>query len=194
MSLQRIAALALLAASALHAQSFGVQVGADAPLGDLKKDTSKDPKLTAGAFLFLDEYDGHVLKPRVDFTRSFEQTGYQEAGAGKGQALKVQTFSVGLDYNFYFSEKGGEGWYFLLGGQLNEARSTWSQTAQTLKANRLSGAFSAGLGCVVVPHVGFEVRFTGGGKYTNWTPDGTGAWMENRASMSGVSAGVMLLF
>jgi len=187
-------ALGLMAASALQAQSFGVQLGATWPQETLKTDLGSHAVFSGGAFLFFDEFDGNVFKPRLDVSSSHRQANYQRGAVGDGHALKLDTASLGFDYNYYFSQKGGEGWYLLLGGQVNYARSNWEAPVTPLKANRTSGAFSIGFGSVVIPHLGFEVRYTGGGKYTNFTKNDSGAWIENRASMAGLSASVVFLF
>jgi len=180
----------LLVTMPLSSQSFyGVQIGAAAPFTQLKDDAGSKPVIQGTAFLFLDRYDGHAFKPRIDYV-SFRQGDFLKEALGSGHSLKVDIASLGGDYNYYFSEKSGEGFYVLVGAQASQARTNWQSPAGPLFKTRYGVSVSGGFGSILMPHVGVEARYTGGSHFARF--DQSGGFYDNSACF--VTVSLVLLF
>lgn len=178
-------------ASPLSAQIpfFGFQAGASLPFTQLRDDLGSKPAFQGTAFLFLDRYDGHVFKPRADYVR-FREPDFMKDTLGTGHPLKVELASLGVDYNYYFTEKGGEGFYVLAGAQAVQARTRWESPAGPLDKKKVGVSVAAGFGIILMPHLGVEARFSGGSPFARFTNSGDS--YDNSANLATVS--LVLLF
>ncbi len=144
--------------------SFGLQVHGTSPRSELKNDAGSTFGYGGTGFMMIDIYDGHAFKPRLDIT-TFTNQDFQKNTAGAGRNLKVSIYSLGVDYNFFPGRKAGEGWYLLLGAALDRTQTTWNSPTGRLSESMLKPGYSAGVGIIAAPHVGFEVKYLKG-QYT----------------------------
>jgi hypothetical protein len=182
-------AAAMTAPLAAQVPFFGFQVGASMPVVQLKEDFGSKMALQGTAFLFLDRYDGHAIKPRLDYV-SFREPDFLKDTLGAGHSLKMDVVSLGADYNYYFTQRGGEGFYLLAGLQAVQAHTRWESPGGPLDKKRIGASLAGGLGMVLVPHVGLEARFAGGNLFPRFRE--TGEAYENTASS--VTLSLVLLF
>lgn len=147
--------LALLTAAGLSLQAepprYGVQGLVNVPLGDLKDFVDSKPGPGLGVHGTFDLGDGHMLRPRLDYSV------YPEASFG---TLKqnASSLSLGGDYLYFLAEKP-EGFY--LTGGLAAARWSFETKDAVSKAtaDTTKLALAAGVGYQWNATVGTEARF-----------------------------------
>ena len=143
----------LAAALSLQAQSwhYGLQGAVNLPLTSLKDYVDSKPGPGLGVHGTYDLGDGHMLRPRLDYTA------YPEAAFGSIKR-KASTLGLGGDYLFFISGKP-EGLYLTLG----VAGSRWSFSttggATTLPSSTTKIGLTGGVGCQWSATLGTELRF-----------------------------------
>lgn len=149
--------------------SFGLQAGLSQANGDLKSSAgSRGTALGGGLNLTYDLGEGHLLRPRMDYTRykrSPDQPLYDEEDGslvGTG-SVQLSNLSAGLDY-LYFIKGKAEGFYLTGGLSANrwKANATASNDVASASASSTTTrfGFAAGVGYQVNNWVGMETRFT----------------------------------
>jgi len=147
--------LAILAAATLalkaEAPRYGVQGLVNVPLGDLKDFVDSKPGPGVGVHGTFDLGDGHMLRPRLDYTI------YPEASFATVKQ-SATSLSLGGDYLYFLAGKP-EGFYFTAGIAAVrwsfETKDTFSKvTADTTKLG-----LAAGVGYQWNATVGTEARF-----------------------------------
>jgi hypothetical protein len=173
-----LSSLALIT-SAAQAQDIklGAQITVSKPQGDL--DTLMDGRagLGIGAHLFIDLDHGHALVPRVDYVAYERNTDYSYGYNASYDEyvditkIKAELFSIGVDYNYFFSGRANKGLYVAAGvayvsGKLtvdgdvydNSAYSNYSESASDSETKTALG-YSVGGGFMFNPHMGVEVKY-----------------------------------
>lgn len=148
-----LAVLTMLGASTMQAAdtTFGFQITASKPQSDL--DDFVDGKIGYGGGIhaLVDLSNGHGIVPRIDYTVYKESTHNLET--------KFSALNIGADYNYYISQRTGEGFY-LLGG-LGYSSGKFETSYVTLSSSETKGALyiQAGLGMTFTKNVGAELRY-----------------------------------
>jgi hypothetical protein len=111
----------VLVGTAGFAQSadFGIQVGGAIPTGDIAKPVDHAWGLTGGLQARMGFSGGHAIVPRADYA--------QFSGTVDGIKCKESVFTLGVDYNYYFSRRIGDGLY--VGGGLGYLQKKETYTA-----------------------------------------------------------------
>ncbi len=158
-----VAILGMISSTLLIAQnvSYGLNIQGAFPLSDFKDSLDKKVGWGLGAFALFDMWDGHAFKPRVD-ALTFANPDFQKNALGSGNGLKVRIYSLGVDYNYFFGQKTGEGGYLILGGGLDNAKTTWDSPTGNVQDTKNGISYGAGLGIIAAPHVGFEAKYVRG--------------------------------
>jgi len=107
-----VAALAASTAGIAQTADFGLQGGLTFPMGDMTHIVGSDLSLALGAQFRFGLRGGHALVTRVDYV-SF--SGRDDSWVPSAKVTE-NLLSIGLDYNYYFSRRVGQGFY--LGGGL----------------------------------------------------------------------------
>ncbi len=144
----------LAAALSVQAQSwhYGLQGSVNLPLTSLKDYVDSKPGPGLGVHGTYDLGDGHMLRPRLDFTA------YPEAAFGSIKR-KASSLSLGGDYLFFIAGKP-EGLYLTLGA----AGSRWSfgntGGPATVTSSTTKIGLTGGVGYQWSATLGTELRFT----------------------------------
>lgn len=140
---------------------FGAQATLALPQGDMGKSDYLDGKLGYGLGIhaLVPLQGGHALVPRLDYTM------YKRSLEGDAD-LKVNVLAIGGDYNYFISEKPGDGFYVLAG--LGYSSMKWEISSGPFSINETKGTYylAAGGGFQFTPNVGVELRYTHA-KYTD---------------------------
>jgi hypothetical protein len=130
---------------------FGVQVHGNIPTGDLK--TAVDSKLGVGggAHATFDLGDGHMIRPRIDYTF------FPEATVSTIRN-KVNDLSLGADY-LYFLEGKPTGVYLTGGLSLNHWKVDASSSLGSFSGSSNKLGVAAGAGFNFNRTFGAELRF-----------------------------------
>lgn len=159
-----ILALALLAASAVHAEDvrFGVQATVSQPSGDFGNKDWMDSKLGLGVGLqaVIHLEGGAAIVPRIDYmTYKNDRT----IGAWINEDAKINILSAGADFQYYFSGKVSQGFYLLggLGYARGDFNTSYSSNTVTMNVNGTKGALylQGGVGIHFTPNFGLEARY-----------------------------------
>ncbi|WP_243303259.1 outer membrane beta-barrel protein [Geothrix oryzisoli] len=168
--------LAVLAAAALslraEAPRYGVQGLVNIPLGDLKDFVDSKPGPGVGVHGTFDLGDGHMLRPRLDYSV------FPEASFG---SLKQSAWdlSLGGDYLYFIAGKP-EGLY-VTGGLAVVRWSFETKDAFTkVTANTTKLGLAAGVGYQWNATVGTELRYTYSKVDSGFTADGLQAGVTIR--------------
>ena len=154
MKTTRLASLIALLATTLSLQAeaprFGVQGAFNIPLGELKDYVDSKPAAGVGVHGTFDLGDGHMVRPRLDYSI------YPEA-ALLATKQKASNFGLGGDYLYFIAEKP-EGLYFT--GGLAVMRWVFEQTEPVAtSSNTTKLALTLGLGYQWNATVGLEARY-----------------------------------
>lgn len=153
-------ALATLAVAGNSARAedprFGVQVHGNFPTGDLKDAVDSKLGIGGGAHVTFDLSQGHVIRPRIDYTFFPETTLNSGAAAIKN---KVNNLSAGADY-LYFIDGKPEGLYLTGGLAYNHWKVEATALGQTYSDTSNKLGFAAGAGFNFNASFGAELRFT----------------------------------
>jgi opacity protein-like surface antigen len=147
--------LAILAAASLalraEAPRYGVQGLVNVPLGDLKDFVDSKPGPGVGVHGTFDLGDGHMLRPRLDYTI------YPEASFATVKQ-SATSLSLGGDYLYFLAGKP-EGFYFTAG----IAAVRWSfetkDVFSKVSADTTKLGLAGGVGYQWNATVGTEARF-----------------------------------
>jgi hypothetical protein len=150
-----LCALAILATASLALQAesprYGVQGLVNLPLGDLKTFVDNSPGAGVGVHGTVDLMDGHMVRPRLDYSV------FQEATFGTLKQ-KASYLSLGADYLYFIAGKP-EGLYFT--GGLSAVR--WSfehkDPASKVTSDTTKFGLAAGIGYQWNATVGTEARW-----------------------------------
>lgn len=167
-----------LAASLARAEDprFGVQAHGNVPTGDLKDAVDSKLGVGGGAHVTFDLGDGHMIRPRIDYTFFPEAT----VSAIRN---KVNDLSLGADYLYFISGKT-EGLYLTGGLSFNHWKVDVTAAGISSSDTSNKPGFAAGLGYNFNASFGAEVRLITS-KYASGTKDFTA---------SAIQAGVTLRF
>lgn len=108
--------------AAQHAD-FGLQGGLTFPSGDFTSRVGSDPSFSYGAQGRFQIRNGHALVVRFDLV---DYSG-SDATFSPAASVKDKLFSFGVEYNYYFSRRVGQGFY--LGGGLGYIQKREQYTA-----------------------------------------------------------------
>ena len=153
MKISSLSTLAILAATAFSLQAepprYGVQGLVNIPMGDLKTYVDSNPGIGIGVQGTFDLGDGHMLRPRLDY--SF----YQQATISSIKQ-NASYLSLGGDYLYFIAGKP-EGLYFTAG--LSAVRWTFQYQDPGTKLTNDTTKF--GVGCRHRLPVGLQHRNRG---------------------------------
>lgn len=130
---------------------FGVQAHANLPNGDLNDAVDSKLGLGGGVHGTFDLGDGHVIRPRLDYTI------YPEATV-KAIRSKFNDLAVGADYLYFLSGKP-EGFYLTAGLGLHRWNVDRTAAGVTYTGTSSKPGFAAGAGFNFNSSVGVEARF-----------------------------------
>lgn len=130
---------------------LGVQGMVNVPLGDLKGFVDSKPGPGVGVHATFDLLDGHVLRPRMDFS-VFPEAAF----ASKKQT--ATNFSLGGDYLYFFAEKP-EGLYLAAGLSVTRWSFETKIDAAKTTSSTTKLSLAGGLGYQWNATLGTEVRF-----------------------------------
>ncbi len=147
--------LAILAAAALSLQAepprYGVQALVNVPLGDLKTYVDNNPGIGIGVQGTFDLGDGHMLRPRLDY--SF----YQQATFASIKQ-NVSYLSLGGDY-LYFLAGRPEGLYLTAGLSAMRWSFQYQDSGTNLTSDTTKVGVAAGAGYQWDYNIGTEIRW-----------------------------------
>lgn len=146
--------LAILAAAALslgaEAPRYGVQGLVNVPLGDLKDYVDSKPGPGIGIHGTFDLGDGHMLRPRLDYSV------YPEASFASVKKT-ASNLSLGCDYLYFIAGKP-EGLYLTAGLSAMRWSFETKGAPPTLPGNTTKFGLAAGVGYQWNATVGTEAR------------------------------------
>jgi opacity protein-like surface antigen len=145
-----------IAASLARAEDprFGVQVHGNIPTGDLKDTVDSKLGLGGGAHVTFDLGDGHLIRPRLDYT-FFPETSLNSGAASVKN--KVNDLSVGADYLYFLNGKT-EGLYLTGGLSFNHWKVDKTSVGESFSSTSNKPGFAAGVGFNLNPSFGGEIR------------------------------------
>jgi opacity protein-like surface antigen len=147
--------LAILAATALSLQAeaprYGVQGLVNIPLGDLKDFVDSKPGPGVGVHGTFDLGDGHMLRPRLDYTL------YPEASFASVKQ-SATSLSLGGDYLYFIAGKP-EGLYLTAGISAVRWSFETKDAFAKVTADTTKPGLAAGVGYQWNATVGTEARF-----------------------------------
>jgi len=155
MKISSLSTLAILATTvpSLRAEAprYGVQGLVNIPLGDLKTYVDNNPGIGIGVHGTFDLGDGHMLRPRLDYSL------YQQATLATARQT-ASYLSLGGDYLYFIAGKP-EGLYFTAG--LSAVRWTFQHQdpGTNLTDDTTKFGVSAGIGYQWDYNIGTEVRW-----------------------------------
>ena len=171
---------------ALHAEDprFGIQAHGSFPIGDLKDKVDSKAGAGLGVHATLDLGQGHVIRPRADYT-FFPEATFPMA------TNKIKNLSAGVDY-LYFLNRKPEGLYLTTGLSFNHwnvdssyaASGGYPAGSSTFSSNKAGYAFGAGFN--------FNTTFGAELRYLTSRQIRLGQGFDTPASM--LQAGVTLRF
>jgi hypothetical protein len=135
---------------------FGVQVHGSIPTGDLKDAVDTKLGLGGGAHVTFDLDDGHVIRPRLDYTLFPEAT---LTGSGAAVKSKINNLSAGADY-LYFVDRKPEGLYFTGGLSFNHWKVDVNIAGISSSATSNKAGVAVGVGYNYNASFGAELRYT----------------------------------
>lgn len=168
----RLALGALLLAGTLaqaEEPRFGVQVHGNIPTGDLKDAVDSKLGVGGGAQVTFDLGDGHMLRPRLDYTFFPEAT-------VKAIRNKVNSLAIGADYQ-WFPAGRPEGLYVTGGLALHHWKAEGSVGGLSFSETSNKPGFAAGVGFNFNPSFGAELRAVST-KYGTGTKDATATLLQ----------------
>lgn len=149
MRLRNILPLVALLAAPAFAQDvhFGLSAGVNKAMGDAKDLGFDKIGLGIGVDLGIEFKGGHVLRPRLDYTK----TSHKDFSD-----VTLATTTFGVDYNYFVSGKAAEGFYLIAGiGRAN------TKVEYPGGSDSESGmAYAAGFGFNFTQLVGANLRYT----------------------------------
>ncbi|HJW73356.1 MAG TPA: porin family protein [Geothrix sp.] len=150
--------LALTAAPAFAQDAhFGLQAGISMPQSDAKDFVDSKMGLGLGLNVGIEFTGGHVLRPRLDFTRT--KGTLNELGVSFDNT--VTTTTLGMDYNYFVSGKATEGFYLIAG--LGFAKTKVEASVPgfgSASDSKNALAIALGAGFQFTPMVGADLRYT----------------------------------
>lgn len=167
MMFNRLALLALLAAGAgLSAQDtrFGIHANLNFPQSDLKDAVDNKMGYGLGVHVAVDLGQGHLLRPRFDYTQFPKWT---ESGIGWSESTQFRKMALGVDYLYYVSGKASEGLYLTAGLAANRWNVKWEENvaglgSSSLNENTTKLGLTAGLGYQFNKTFGTELTYESG--------------------------------
>jgi len=159
-------ALALIASPAFAQNAhFGLQGGISMPQSDAKDLVDSKTGITLGLAVPIDLKGGHVLRPRLDYTKTKGSQSGTIYGYSGSADVEITTTMIGMDYNYYVSGKATDGFYLIAG--LGYANTKLAATLNVSGFGSASGDSSAGgmalafgVGYQFTPLVGGDIRYT----------------------------------
>lgn len=150
-----LAACTLLMTPFAEASTFriGIQPNISLPQGDLRGKDFTNGKMGygGGAHLMMGFDNGHAILLRGDYLHFENKSEYT--------TVKMQTYKVGIDHNYFLSKKVNRGLYFTAGiGYINN-RILEESTETLYEDNKKSFYFGGGLGYMFTPMIGLEVKY-----------------------------------
>ena len=147
------ALLALGTCASAQELRYGVQAHLSLPSGDLKEAVDNKAGLGLGAHLTLDFGQGHLLRPRFDYTA------YPDATVFDGISNKMDVLSLGVDYLYQLEGSTG---FYVTGGL---AANRWKSEVEisglgTFSSNTTKLGYAAGVGYAFNAQVSAEARLT----------------------------------
>jgi hypothetical protein len=150
-----LCALAILATASLALQAesprYGVQGLVNLPLGDLKTFVDNSPGAGVGVHGTIDLMDGHMVRPRLDYSV------FQEATFGTLKQ-KASYLSLGGDYLYFIAGKP-EGLYFTGGLSAVRWSFEYKDPASKITSDTTKFGLAAGIGYQWNATVGTEARW-----------------------------------
>lgn len=157
MTLTRLSICWLVAASALTALQaqevrYGVQGHISLPMGDLKDAVDDKAGIGGGIHLTVDFGQGHLLRPRVDYTA------FPDANVFSGMTNKVNDLSLGLDYLYLLEGRTG---FYVTGGLSADRWKVQSDVSGLSYTNNTTKlGYALGAGYAFNENLSLEARFT----------------------------------
>jgi hypothetical protein len=146
------ASILLLGTGAAQAQTtqFGVQGTISFPQSDLGTLVNNNAGAGVGINARVDLGKGNSIVPRLDYTRYSNTT--------DGVDVTADVTYVGVDYNYYFSQKCGVGPYVGLGAGFASVHIDASDAWDSLSVNGSAPYYDFNAGYAFTRHSSVEVR------------------------------------
>lgn len=129
---------------------FGGRLGVGFPTSDQRDLVGGKAGVTAGAFALFDLGNGHGVRPRLDYFQvkgsqttlsDLSYSGTRLFNTTTAASNRIESWSLGVDYVYYFDQKTDQGWYLVagLGAASNRLTADITYTRAGLDA---SGTYS----------------------------------------------------